>query len=231
MDGWIKLWRKSKDCEIFLQDPTAWRVFEYLLMSADFKTGIYTSGRDRDSMYLRLKPTTFYQALIRLSRNWKCIDIKTDNKKSTITILKWKQYQQDNDSSNDNKMTTNRQQNDTKEEVKNKRNKEDNNNVETQRVYDLFVSLFNKNPNTYKLTDKRKLKIKSRLKDAGIEMLEEAITKTSKSKFHNGDNDRGWCADLDFIIRSYEQVERLSQLKSSTQEIINNNLDKFMEQV
>ena len=60
------------------------------------------------------------------------------------------------------------------------------------------------------MTDKRKQKIQARLKDAGIEMLIKAIVNTASSSFHTGDNDRGWHADLDFIVRSYEQVERLA---------------------
>jgi hypothetical protein len=74
------------------------------------------------------------------------------------------------------------------------------------------VDKFAKNPNTYKLTDKRKAKIRARLKDAGKAMLEQAIINTSSSPFHMGDNDRGWCADLDYIVRSYEQVEKLAAM-------------------
>jgi hypothetical protein len=82
--------------------------------------------------------------------------------------------------------------------------------VETRRVYDAFVTAFEKDPNTYQLTTKRKQKIKCRLDDAGVEMLLTAIEKTAADPFYRGDNDRGWVADLDFIIRSYEQVERLA---------------------
>lgn len=60
----------------------------------------------------------------------------------------------------------------------------------------------------YKLTDKRKAKIISRLDDAGFEMLKKAIKNVAKSDFHRGNNDNGWSADLaEFICRSYEKVE------------------------
>ena len=91
-------------------------------------------------------------------------------------------------------------------------NSDNTNNVEIQSIYDFFISSFNKNPNQYKLTRSRKQKISARLKDAGADMLMKAIKNTAGSEFHNGDNDRGWVADLDFIIRSYEQVERLSNI-------------------
>ena len=44
-------------------------------------------------------------------------------------------------------------------------------------------------------------------------MLIKAIDSVADDPFYMGDNDRGWTADLDFVIRSYEQVERLSNLK------------------
>lgn len=91
--------------------------------------------------------------------------------------------------------------------------------VEVQKdirhVYDHFLKEFGKSESMYKLTDARKAKINSRLKDAGIEMVKKAITNTSKSDFHMGYNDRGWKADLDFIVRSYEQVEKLSNMVAS----------------
>lgn len=83
----------------------------------------------------------------------------------------------------------------------------------TRRVYDEFVKCFGKNPNQYRLSPARAAKLKVRLRDAGEDMLLTAIRNTAASDFHRGDNDRGWTADLDFIIRSYEQVEKLANMK------------------
>lgn len=94
-----------------------------------------------------------------------------------------------------------------------------NTNVEVQKnirlVWDFYLDKFNKNPNSSTLTQARREKIRSRLKDAGLDMLKNAIINTSNSPFHTGDNDRGWKANIDFIIRSYEQVERLANLDES----------------
>jgi hypothetical protein len=81
-----------------------------------------------------------------------------------------------------------------------------------QHVYDYFIKQFDSNPAQYRLTPKRKTKIKARLKDCGQETLTKAIDNVAASGFYRGDNDRNWKADLDFITRSYEQVEKLSQL-------------------
>ena len=90
--------------------------------------------------------------------------------------------------------------------------------VEVQRTYDLFVEKFNKNPKTFKLTTKRQKKIKTRLKDCGESMIRKAIENTASNSFYMGENERGWKADLDFILRSYEQVERLANMESKEQE-------------
>lgn len=95
------------------------------------------------------------------------------------------------------------------------KNKVSNDTVEMQSIYDHFILQFGKDSSKYKLTEKRKLKLKARLKDAGADMLRAAINNVAGSAWHMGDNDRGWTADLDFIIRSYEQVEKLSQMGES----------------
>lgn len=86
-------------------------------------------------------------------------------------------------------------------------------NVEIQSIYDLYIDSFKSNPKQFKLTPIRRQKIKKRIKDCGREMLEKAITNTAHSDFHTGDNDRSWKANLDFIIKSYEQVERLANME------------------
>lgn len=88
----------------------------------------------------------------------------------------------------------------------------ENENQEIERVYEHYLDTFGTTAGRYKLTDKRKAKLKSRLQDCGAEMLIDAIDHARADYFYNGNNDRGWKADLDFIIRSYENVERLANL-------------------
>lgn len=112
--GWIKAHRKITKNYVYQHDPTAWRIFFHLLLTVDRKTGIRILGRNQLATELKgLKPTTIYQALKRLNDEHQMVDIKSDNKKSTISICKWEDYQVSIDNAVDNKMTTNRQQNDT----------------------------------------------------------------------------------------------------------------------
>ena len=82
-----------------------------------------------------------------------------------------------------------------------------------KEVFEYYVDCFQAGSAHIKLSEQRKTKIRMRLKDAGKEMLMKAILNTSQSPFHRGDNDRGWKANIDFIIRNYEQVEKLAALE------------------
>lgn len=83
---------------------------------------------------------------------------------------------------------------------------------EMEHVYQHYLDRFGTTAGRYKLTDKRKAKLKSRLQDCGADMIISAIDHARADYFYNGDNDRGWKADLDFIIRSYENTEKLANL-------------------
>ena len=62
------------------------------------------------------------------------------------------------------------------------------------------------------MTPGRQAKIKRRLKDCGKDQLALAIQNASQDYFYRGDNDRGWQADIDYICRSAEIVERLANM-------------------
>lgn len=217
---YVKLYRSTMENEFLANDNNAFNLFMKILMRVNWQTGEMTTGRFKLSQMVNLKPTTAYATLRRLERH-KMVTLMTGRattKFTKIKVVNWQKYQSD-DSADDNVMTFKRQSNDTYN--KNKRIKEErkNNIVEVQRTYDLYLKVFSKNENQYKLTDKRKQKIKARLQDCGEEMLHKAITNTGRSGFHTGDNERGWSADLDFIIRSYEQVEKLAEKTIDTDKI------------
>jgi len=122
MDGWIKLHRKSIDSTVF-KNPHLWQVWTYCLMRANHKQanvffngseillqpGQFITGRYAGSVECNMKPSTFRNQIAKLKTLQK-LDIKSDNKKSLITIKKWTYYQGLNnieDSKTDSKRTTN----------------------------------------------------------------------------------------------------------------------------
>ncbi len=79
-------------------------------------------------------------------------------------------------------------------------------------IYNHYCFRFKKNRNTFKLSPKRINKIKARLKEFSVKQILTAIDHAADDDFYSGHNDRGWVADLDYITRSYEVMERLVNL-------------------
>ncbi len=78
-----------------------------------------------------------------------------------------------------------------------------------QEIIDHFNEVWSDiHPKGYKLTKGRRSKIKARLKTFSVADIKQAIDNLHKSKWHRGDNDRGWKADIDFIIRNDEQIDK-----------------------
>jgi hypothetical protein len=65
----------------------------------------------------------------------------------------------------------------------------------------------------------RKGKIKARLKTFSIEQICQAIKNFASDPFYSGNNERKWKADLDYIIRSDEIIERGLNLKPAKKEL------------
>lgn len=80
----------------------------------------------------------------------------------------------------------------------------------SERYILAFNELFGK---SYKITKQREEKLKLRLTKFTIQEIAKALDNLASSKFHRGDNDRGWCADPDFLIRSDEQVDKFLNFK------------------
>ncbi len=120
-DTWIKLYRKILKNDALFRSRNTFPIWCWLLLMADYKTGVVTCGRYQISQWLKIKPSTVYLTLKRLE-NLTMIKMKPNNKMTTIYILNWHEYQ----SKPNNKMTTNQQQNDTNQEYKNIRSKNKN---------------------------------------------------------------------------------------------------------
>ena len=78
--------------------------------------------------------------------------------------------------------------------------------------FHLFVcDLFGKNPDRIALTDKRKRKLRLRLKELGEERLKQAYIAVSKSAWHRGDNPSGWSIDNKDVYWLVENAERAEE--------------------
>lgn len=207
-EGWIKLYRKLLHNEELFRAGSTFPVFCLLLLMAD-RDGKLTAGRNQLARKLKMKPSTVYSALKRLESST-AIRQLPNTKMTTIYICNWDKYQHKDDTSSTQAQHTIRKK-DINTLSKDKVSQVPVGTVTS--VYEFYLEKFNASTR-YRLSDSRKAKLKARLRDAGEEMLIRAITNTAKSSFHRGDNDRGWQADLDYIIRTYENVEKLANMDS-----------------
>ena len=53
----------------------------------------------------------------------------------------------------------------------------------------------------YPISEKRKASIRARIREHGVEAFKEMIQRAAKSNFLKGDNDRGWTATFDWLIK------------------------------
>lgn len=98
-NGWIKLYRKIVDSDIF-QDEKALKVFIWLLVKVDKTTGEKKIARSWTSQELRMNPSTFYKVLQRIVRNYKMVTAKVTAKYTIISLINWRNYQSGNSISN-----------------------------------------------------------------------------------------------------------------------------------
>jgi len=84
---------------------------------------------------------------------------------------------------------------------------------------DKYNSICTKLPKCLKLTDKRQKAIGKIVSKYDMMSIENALTKANESSFLTGDNDRGWKADIDFILREDKFVSILEDKYSSKQKL------------
>lgn len=116
---WVKLYRKSLSNEIRRRDPTAWRLFETLLLLVNSSTGTWAGGRyqltEADGY---LNSSTVYKALKRLEKSG-MIESNSNTKYTKIRICNFTHYAKNGNTSSKNEVTTNEQPSNTLTRSKN----------------------------------------------------------------------------------------------------------------
>ena len=85
--------------------------------------------------------------------------------------------------------------------------------------YDLIVNKYNsiakecKLTSIYKLSDKRRVKLKARLDEVGEDELLKALDKIKESSFLIGNNDRNWKISFDWLINNDNNMIKLLEDK------------------
>jgi len=136
-NGWIKLHRKLLENPIFL-NPYLLQIFIYCLLKANhkdneliwngkletIKSGSFITGRIQMAKDLKQNESALYKRL-HLLTNLGYIELKSNNKFTLLTIVKYKTYQITNsneEQQSNNKVTTKEQQSNTNNNDKNVKN-------------------------------------------------------------------------------------------------------------
>ena len=184
MDGWLKLHRSIIDSAVF-KDLEVLKIWIWLLCNASFDThdtlffgkvitvhpGQIVTGRKKIAQSTDLNESKVYRALM-LLKSLGNIEIKSNNKFSVITIVKWAKYQADLEIVN-SKTTAKQQQDNTTKEIK-KLKKERNNNI-----CPFFENVWSIYPNKQGKSAVSKKAMKE-LADAGEEVITAAVEKYRK---------------------------------------------------
>src|SRR3990167_6919308 len=95
----------------------------------------------------------------------------------------------------------------------------------------IYVDLFNKlTDGKYIITTGREQKLNARLKKYTMAQLQTALENIVKSKWHMGENDRGWKIDPDFLIRNDEQIDKWVNYKPG-KEKSTGDFDRILKQM
>lgn len=207
--GYLKLWRRSLDSEIF-HNPELWRLWTWCLMRTSYKqrflpfhtgknkisvkvgAGQFIFGRNKAAEFLGDSPSTIWKRMKKLE-SLENIKIESNRQYSIVTICNWEEYQEPDEQEvtaeeqlSDNQVTTKEQRGDnevTTEEQLSDTNKKVKKVKKVKEVKDIYGTFKN-----VLLSEKEVEKLKEKFNgtlDAKIEELSEGIaSKGYKYKSH-----------------------------------------------
>lgn len=191
-----------------MRDGTALHLFIWILTNVDRNTGEVVFGRFIVGKELKINPNTLKSALWRLIRKYKVCTISSSTTYTTIRLINWDKYQapQEAVTTSVTKSSPTRHQPVTTlyTRIKNK-NKEYIYNTYFLAWLEKFNKLFQ---TEYKPTKTRNELYNLRRKTFKVEEMERALVGMSKKGFYSGENDSGWKADPDFILKTDEQIDK-----------------------
>lgn len=121
---------------------------------------------------------------------------------------------------------------DKEEEKEIEKNREENR-IEKDKEYKEILKVFNENcynlPKIAKLTDKRKVAIRKFLKEFTLEDFKKVCELANVNDFLTGNNDRGWKADFDFLLRTDKATSILEGKYSNKKDKIDDFIDLWEE--
>lgn len=203
-NGWIKIHRKLLDNPIY-NDPHLLHLFIHCVLKANHKEqeflfnnelmkvkrGQFITGRFQLGKELNQNPSSIYKRL-KILEKLEILNIKSNNKFSVITVLKYNTYQdevttkeQQKEQQSNNKVTTKEQQSNTNNNDKNEDN-DNNEKKETKTLdtdFEKFWNLYDKKVGDKNKVIKKFSQLKTDDKNKIFETLPDYIISTPDKKF------------------------------------------------
>lgn len=82
-------------------------------------------------------------------------------------------------------------------------------NIDCEEVIKIFNAVCHKLPTVTKATDTRKIAIKGRVSEYGLSGVGDVYQKVAASRFLTGENNQGWKADFDWIMKPQNFIKIL----------------------
>lgn len=214
-NGFITLHRKLINSAVF-ENPNDLKIWIWCLLRANhssntfffggdeitIKRGQFIFGRFTAAKELKMNPSTIYKILKKLERAG-MIDIKSNNKNSLLSIIKYETYQsatKQKEQQSNNKVTTEEQQSNTNN------NDNNDNNVTKEHIRNITLERWNVFAKEYglstviKLSEKRRTAIINRMLEQEFD-LDKIFDEIKQSNFLRGSNGN-WKVDFDFVFCS-----------------------------
>lgn len=189
-NGWVKLHRKSMESTIW-KNPMIWFVWSWCLMKANHKDnkfpfngkdilvkgGSFITGQIKAQEELPTLTRQNLRTALDYLKSTNRITITSTNKFSLITILNWKQYQQDNHQTN--QPLTNEQPTTNQRATTNKNVKKEKNVKNTIQIVSVTLGEFK----NVKLTEEEIVNLDEKIgRDRSIALIEELSTYMASKK-------------------------------------------------
>lgn len=219
--GWVAIYRQIQDHWLWEEKPfSKAQAWIDMLLLANHDDNKFLLGNE----LVEVKCGSFITSEVKLMERWgwgksktrafldllqsdEMIIKKSDRKKTTITIVNYKEFsslETTDRPRTDRKQTNNRPIADTNNNDNNENN--DNKYIYIKDIYNEICVSF---PRLTVLSDKRKKAIKARLNTYSVEQIREVFTKAEASDFLKGKNNRNWQANFDWLINDTNMAKVL----------------------
>ena len=232
--GWVAIYRQVQDHWIWEDKPfskqAAW--IDMLLL-ANHDDNKFMLGNE----VVEVKCGSFITSEVKLMERWgwgkaktrafldllqsdEMIVKKADRKKTTITIVNYRDYAVLETTS---RPIADRRQTDSRP-IADTNNNDNNDNNENKYIYikDIYNEICVSFPRLTVLSDRRKQAINARLKTYTVEQFKELFTKAEASDFLKGKNNRDWQASFDWLMKDANMAKVLDGNYDNKQKAVKN---------